>query len=300
MRFGSVENAIEHAAEVERKTYRESLQNNRDQILLSKRLATIHTDVPIDVRTRVARHARAGCRRLREMYRTLEFSSLLRDLAPAAEAPRQRDYQQLGSEAELDAWLQTLPADAPVAVAVGEVMSSNRCMGFSAKPGVARPLTLARNPGRASIGHDLKALIRHFGDTPRLCDTMSCYMDSCSRPTRRVAIWRISAERYLERPLDADPAAQADTILSLYQTLRPQVESQKLAEVYETIDLPLIRVLARMEETGIRVDPVQLGAHERRVWKRKSRAYPARSLRSPVRPSISTRHNNWVRFCLKI
>ena len=61
--------------------------------------------------------------------------------------------------------------------------------------------------------------------------------------------------RYLERPLDADPAAQADAILSLYQKLRPQVESQDLAEVYETIDLPLIRVLARMEETGIRVDP---------------------------------------------
>src|SRR5580698_5101505 len=47
VRFGSVENAIEHAAEVERRTYRESLQNNREQILLSKRLATIHCDVPI-------------------------------------------------------------------------------------------------------------------------------------------------------------------------------------------------------------------------------------------------------------
>jgi hypothetical protein len=47
-------------------------------------------------------------------------------------------------------------------------------------------------------------------------------------------------------------AAQADTILSLYQTLRPQVESQKLTDVYETIDRPLIRVLARMEEIGIR------------------------------------------------
>src|SRR5712691_4031708 len=46
-RFGSVENAIEHAAEVERKTYRESLQNHREQIMLSKRLATIHTDVPV-------------------------------------------------------------------------------------------------------------------------------------------------------------------------------------------------------------------------------------------------------------
>ena len=47
VRFGSVETAIEHAAEVERRTYRESLQNYRDQILLSKKLATIHTDVPI-------------------------------------------------------------------------------------------------------------------------------------------------------------------------------------------------------------------------------------------------------------
>ncbi len=41
LRFGSVEGALEHAAEVERKMYRESLQNNREQILLSKRLATI-------------------------------------------------------------------------------------------------------------------------------------------------------------------------------------------------------------------------------------------------------------------
>ncbi len=48
-RFGSVEAAIEHAGEVERKTYRESLQNNREQILLSKRLATIDTSVPVEV-----------------------------------------------------------------------------------------------------------------------------------------------------------------------------------------------------------------------------------------------------------
>ena len=46
-RFGSVEGALEHASEVERKMYRESLQNNRDMILLSKKLATIHCDVPV-------------------------------------------------------------------------------------------------------------------------------------------------------------------------------------------------------------------------------------------------------------
>ena len=47
-RFGSVEGALEHASEVERKTYRESLQNNHDAILLSKQLVTIKTDVAVE------------------------------------------------------------------------------------------------------------------------------------------------------------------------------------------------------------------------------------------------------------
>src|SRR5436309_5078795 len=46
-RFGSVEAALEHAAEVEKKTYRESLLNNRDVIMLSKQLVTIDLDVPV-------------------------------------------------------------------------------------------------------------------------------------------------------------------------------------------------------------------------------------------------------------
>src|SRR5258707_14949635 len=45
-RFGNVEAALERAAEVERKMYRESLQNNREIIELSKKLPTIHTNGP--------------------------------------------------------------------------------------------------------------------------------------------------------------------------------------------------------------------------------------------------------------
>src|ERR1700719_3576857 len=48
-RFGSLEAALDHAAEVERKTYRESLQNNREQILMSKELVTIKCDVDIEL-----------------------------------------------------------------------------------------------------------------------------------------------------------------------------------------------------------------------------------------------------------
>src|SRR6201999_4246524 len=47
--FGSVEAAINRAEEVKRKTYRESLENNRETVLLSKELVTIHCEVPVEL-----------------------------------------------------------------------------------------------------------------------------------------------------------------------------------------------------------------------------------------------------------
>ena len=83
--FGTVEAALDRAGEVKKKTYRESLQNNRDNILLSKELVTIHTGVPIefsleDMRTQPVDNA--ACRAL---FSELEFTTLLKELAPATD-----------------------------------------------------------------------------------------------------------------------------------------------------------------------------------------------------------------------
>ncbi len=85
LQFGTVEAALDRAAEVKKKTYRESLQNNRDNILLSKELVTIHTGVPIefsldDMRTQPVDNA--ACRAL---FSELEFTTLLKELAPATD-----------------------------------------------------------------------------------------------------------------------------------------------------------------------------------------------------------------------
>src|SRR5262249_2362007 len=80
---------------------------------------------------------------------------------------------------------------------------------------------------------------------------------ACSLPTL--------AERYLEESLDAGPAAHADAVFKLHCKLRPMVEEAKLAEIYETIDLPLARVLARVEENGALIDPKQLSVLSARM-----------------------------------
>src|SRR5579871_1887067 len=119
-RFGSVENALDHASEVERKTYRESLQNHRDQILLSKRLATIHTDVPVSLDLEALAAREPDVAALRQLYRTLEFTSLLRDLGPAM-ASGPRDYEAVDADG-LEEWLERQGAGRPVAIAAGEMM----------------------------------------------------------------------------------------------------------------------------------------------------------------------------------
>ena len=262
-RFGSVENAMEHAAEVERRTYRESLQNNREQILLSKKLATIECEVPIALEPEKLVTQEPDIAALRELYRTLEFSSLLREAGPGPQAAgdQARDYQTLESESAIEDWLSALPAGAAAAVVTGEMMSDT-ILAFSARPGEARcvvPEYIAsvKLPARASIAHDIKSLVRRFGDSPSLEHDVMLYGFLISADPSRCDLASLS-ERYLERTIDPDPAGQADAVLSLYQKLRPEIESLGLMDLYREIDLPLIRVLARMEDTGIRVDPAQL------------------------------------------
>ena len=76
-RFGSVEAALDRAAEVAKRTYRESLLNHRDRILLSQRLATIHCDVPIPFDLAALRIQTPDSEALKVVFKELEFFSLL-------------------------------------------------------------------------------------------------------------------------------------------------------------------------------------------------------------------------------
>jgi DNA polymerase-1 len=84
-RFGSVEQALDRASEVEKKTYRESLQNNRDVILLSKQLATIDCDVPVELDVDAMKAGEPDIEALRKLFTELEFTSLLKELLPVVE-----------------------------------------------------------------------------------------------------------------------------------------------------------------------------------------------------------------------
>ncbi|PYS75859.1 MAG: DNA polymerase I, partial [Acidobacteria bacterium] len=103
--FGSIENALERWEEVKRKTYRESLRDNRALILQSKELATIKTDVNITLdldRLRCKAPDRAAAYKL---FRELEFQNLMREFADAASevdtGAAVKNYRQIKTVSEL-------------------------------------------------------------------------------------------------------------------------------------------------------------------------------------------------------
>ncbi len=107
--FGTVDAAIARAAEVQRKAYRESLQNNAEQIRMSKRLATIATEVPIEFTLDSVKAQPGDPALLKTIYKEMEFYSLLKELGPA-EDTRPRDYGVIASPDELREWLAGVPA----------------------------------------------------------------------------------------------------------------------------------------------------------------------------------------------
>ncbi len=274
-RFGSVEGALEHAAEVERKTYRESLQNNRDQILLSKKLATIDTSVPIEFKLEDMVAAEPDIAELKKIYKELEFYSLLKEAAPTEDA-HTRDYATIATREDVAAYAATLTAldpAKPIAFAFQSSLEGDlplTMIGVAYQAGVGRALSsdyldvlkpILEDPQRIKVAHDVKgltlALAKH-GIAPQgfRHDVMLYSFLLCSDPGGCGP--EILAERYLDRKLGAAAEQHADLAITLSERLTPEIDSEGLREVYETIDLPLAGVLARMEQTGIRIEPVQL------------------------------------------
>jgi DNA polymerase-1 len=97
--FGTLDELLARADEVQRKTYRESLQQNREMILLSKELVTIDCNVPIDFDPEAMRAQEPDVAAARELFGELEFTTLQKEFLSEGEAVGETKYGELTAEA---------------------------------------------------------------------------------------------------------------------------------------------------------------------------------------------------------
>jgi len=153
-RFGSVEAALDHAAEVEKKTYRESLLNNREAVMMSKQLVTIDRNVPIELDVDAMVAGEPDVDALRQLFTELEFTSLLKELLPAMEVGEVQ-YTHATSPTDIDAVLKLIPKDGALAIAIEMAEPAGDEEEDEEPEEGVLPLTVAAQPTRTGGGHNL-------------------------------------------------------------------------------------------------------------------------------------------------
>jgi DNA polymerase I len=285
VKYGSVEAALDHADEVPNKRYREALQTQREQVLMSKQLAKISTDAPVKLDLELLTARIPDTESLRALYTELGFTSLLKELAPAAvPITEKRDYAPLESAAALREFLERVPRAQEIAAWIDLAPSDRSEEGYgdrvaaieiSPEAGVARTVALpldeaqqkeyfaAMRPwlndaARPKIVHDPKLFDILIGGISGVRHATMLY-SYLLRPTTANHQHADVVLRYLNTTLSGTPGERADTLQRMAAMLCEQVEAQKLTQIYEEIDLPLAPVLAEMECHGVRVDRGALG-----------------------------------------
>jgi DNA polymerase-1 len=282
-RFGTLEEVLDSYEKVEKQSYREALRDFRKEALLSKQLAIIRADVPLETGVQELKPATLDLKELTELCQELGFASLLKEFLE--EAPRATEAQaaaveaeELGSAAALENWLESLEARAPVAIGFsveGEGGFGGRLkeMAFSdGKRLAALPLLTSRqlleaakpviaDATRPKAVHNSKLLRLLLGkeqvELAGVADDTMLYSYLLDPLASSHALEDVVLRR-LGRPVWASPAEAAERTRQLAGLLAPEVVHQGLRNLYDEIELPLSAVLADMEAVGVRIDPAIL------------------------------------------
>jgi DNA polymerase-1 len=287
--FGSLEAVLDRADEVKRKTYRESLQQNREAVLLSKELVTIDCRVPIELDLKAMETQEPDLEGCRELFTELEFTTLLKELAPAPvkyelfEDPTPEQAAAFYAAARDNGFAFAFDAAPPSAeelepevepeaqgslslldhAETAEKKSVAAVLGVCAQREIALRLaltpelrTLLEDEKVTKRVHDYKFALHVLGGLgihlrgPIDDDMLLSYLVNPTYAGQTLA--DVAARNGHAPPASLSSAAAITN--ALVPHLRKHADEANVSSVYTDIDLPLVPVLYRMEQAGVRID----------------------------------------------
>jgi DNA polymerase I len=273
--YGSVENVLEHVAELS-PARRRSLEEHAQQALDSKVLATMRRDLPLDCDPSQLVLSPPDRSRLKEMFRQYEFRNLLQRVDVIDEALPAAPMRVEGVQVPWREGRIAAPeGEAGIAVEDGRIAldagrevvvaawSSDLCAQLRAAPLIAHDA----KPLRLDVVDDtlLMAYLIEPGRAGYVLDDLAAEYGVELRP---------------EPEAEEETAAlvrHAATARRLAGPMRQRIAERGLDHLYRTVELPLTGVLAAMEDAGVKVDTYRMGEITARLADRleelESRAY---------------------------
>lgn len=289
--YRTVENVLDHAEEVKGKALKEKLRNNREQALLSKDLATICLQVPID-RDPGAYVLTGLTEESRQLMQELQFKNLWDRFVPVLGcaagtdagssdplslfgqpvAAETLDTVEITSDAQGEALVEEIRARGKQVALAWQLKGSlpvlemeRLDLAFAGEHYVFRPetagkeavLSLLQDPAISKAAADPKELYKYMMGQGKNLQGIT------DDPALAGYLYEPGASGYGiqalgEEFLSAASGEGAQDTAALVPVLREKLEERGLTRLYEDIELPLTENLAEMEFTGIAVDQAML------------------------------------------
>ncbi len=255
--FGSLENIFFNLDKIKSEKVISLLKEQRAEAFLSKELAVLNTEVPLNLDLERFKIGTADNNRLFKLFKELEFKSLLREL------PSQEQHQPKVSLRVLEGAVDLskpkefaflLDAENificlnPFEVAKVSLKDLEKFDGALTDERILK------------VGFDLKKDMVYFLRQGKelsgpLFDVMlAAYLIDPSQAS--YALFDLAWD-YLEEhlnPKGASPQEEASIILRLKPILEEELKKRSLWELFLQVEMPLSLVLARMEFAGVSID----------------------------------------------
>ena len=277
--LGNVDEIYANIDQVKKPVLKEKLITGKDLAYMSKQLATICLDVPIDTDLDRLAIKEQDSKALRTLYRELEFTSLYRDIKVEAEGKKEWKRLELSS---LKKGRVALLANFH-----GKNVGNIELISFAAFDGDG--ILLSRQKEELSdilshaeeiISHNLKPILIYMASqafapsTPRPLDPSTpVFFDTMLatyivNPLRKDYVINSVVEEYLDVEFTSQGADEIMTdaipyLFELKDFLVGKMDDVGLTKLYMETEVPLVRVLADMECKGVRVDRGRLNSLSR-------------------------------------
>ena len=273
-RFGSVAHVLARLGEIEAaadirgaKRLAAMLREGAEAARLSRELAVIRRDVPVDCALDTFRFAPPSTEALRPLFTRLGFQSLLASLARSL-PPTAVSVRRVGHDAEWEGVAGAARAAGRLALAAD---AAGVVIAVAGEPTVYVPRAspglraLCADPGIAKVAHDLKRDLRcvdGWAVAPAFDVMVASYLLELSASHRLEDLATEVLSRSLPQFRDGPEAlaAGASLLSALRDHMAPLLHERSLAELFQDVEMPLVPVLAAMERRGMCVDTGMLRA----------------------------------------
>jgi len=322
-KYGTLEKLLNSTSEIKQNKRRETLTENKDKAIISKKLVTLKHDAPIDQNLDEFELKEIDKEKLYKFLREMEFNRLLSSAISAYGKPNFANdknekidqekqnpinknlYQLITKIEDLDDWIkeaeeagefavdtETNSLDPHQANLVGISLSTKigkACyiaIGHKSKKCINKDLVLKKlkplleDPSVKKIGQNIKfdfiVFFRHGIELNSMEDTMlmSYVLDAGKNRHNMDTLSEIhlghktiafkdlvgSGKKEINfSDVDVEKAKDyaaedADITLRLYKKFKKNLKAEKMMNVYEIFEKPMIKILAFMEIEGIKID----------------------------------------------